>query len=160
MTNLTIEIRETSDYKVVADSLCSLMMYSDFLAAGPNTSTRLQAMQLVLNENVMDGCSLLKLEASRSNDVNFTTEAAQNESGDEASDLRCTSEELTDLRTYCVEQSFLQLYIRQPFYDINDKVHSDCLNGPCSWINSHFVEPERSIIINSTSTINCKPIAA
>ena len=127
------------------------MMYSDFIATAPSgnatsNSTRLQALHVVLEANVMDGCSLIKKKSAVSNEVNFTTESPD--------DVQCSQEELATFRTYCVEQSLIQLIIEEPFGSLFGNIQASVV-GSCDWISGHFQEPERSIILDSTPSFNC-----
>lgn len=156
--NLTIEINENSKFKTVADSLCSLMMYSDLLTVTPNVSTGLQALQTILQENIRDGCTVLKNQSLHGEEVNFTTEELSSGSGNNMpNETRCSDEDMAVFRVYCVEQSLLQLVVKKPYEDILRAMPNDCFNnsGACSWIGRHFQEPERSVIINSTTSLNC-----
>ena len=125
-------------------------MYSDFIAAAPTedvlNSTRLQALQVVLEANVMDGCSLIKKKSAVSNEVNFTTETE--------SDDQCSCDDLSTLRSYCIEQSLIQLIIEEPFRSLVGNIQASVV-GSCDWISGHFQEPERSIILDSTPSFNC-----
>lgn len=155
--NPTIEISEDSKFKTVADSLCWLMMYSDLLAVTPNVSTGLQALQNILQENIKDGCTILKNQSLHSKEVNFTTEELSSGSGDMSNETRCSEEDMATFRVYCVEQSLLQVVVEKPYKDILRAMPNDCFDEPgaCSWIGRHFHEPERSMIVNSTTTLNC-----
>ena len=158
--NLTIEIDENSTkFQTVSNSICSFMMYSDFLEASSSTknSTKLQALRSILHENIRDGCTLLKNQSAVSDQVNFTTTATQQptegNSGISQTSAECSNEDLERLRVHCLEQSLLQQFVREPTIDIDGVVDSDCLNkkGECSWVERHFQEPERSIIVEQAS---------
>ena len=153
--NLTIEIDEDSTkFQTVSNSICSLMMYSDFLEASSSTknSTKLQALRSILHENIRDGCTLLKNQSATSDQVNFTTVPTEGDSGISQT-AECSDEDLGRLRAHCLEQSLLQRFVSQPLNNINGVVHSDCLNteGECGWVERRFQEPERSIIVEQAS---------
>ena len=156
--NLTIEISENSNYKIVADSLCSLMMYSDLLTVTPNVSTGLQALRNILQENIRDGCTVLKNQSLHGGEVNFTTEELSYGSGNNMpNETRCSDEDMAIFRVHCVEQSLLQRVVENPYKNISNLMRHNCLDnaGQCSWIGRHFQEPERTAIIDSTNKLNC-----
>ena len=126
-------------------------MYSDFLEASPGNSSKLQALQTVLQQNINDGCALLKQQSSISSEVNFTTEQG---SGNQEN--VCTSEDLANLRVHCLDQSLLQNFIATPYYNVFREIQTDCLNneGSCGWISRRFEEPERSIVADQ-AVLNC-----
>lgn len=146
--NLTIEIDEDSTkFQTVSNSICSLMMYSDFLEASSSTknSTKLQALRSILHENIRDGCTLLKNQSATSNQVNFTTVPTEGVS----QTAECSDEDLGRLRVHCLERSLLQDFVGEPSTNMYNEVHSDCLDpeGECGWVERRFQEPERSVIV-------------
>jgi hypothetical protein len=154
--NFTIKIDEDSTkFQAVSKSICSFMMYGDFLEASSSTrnSTKLQALRNILHENIRDGCTLLKNQSAISDQVNFTTTSTQQQlsGGDSGSNqmTECSDEDLESLRAHCLEQSLVHDFILEPATNLDDVIDSDCLNtkGRCGWIERRFQEPERSIII-------------
>ena len=160
--NFSIQISDTSKYQSISNSLCSFMMYSDFLEASMSTpsgnSTRLQALSITLQENIKDGCSLLKNHSAISNDVNFTSAspAAGNTSGSARLEV-CNSEDLEQLREHCLEQSLLQNNIKAPYTDVLRAVQTDCITDSvsCGWISRHFQEPSERTITVDQANLNC-----
>ena len=150
--NPTIEIKNTSEkFRNISNSLCSFMMYSDFLeASSSKNSTKLQALQTILQENIKDGCTLLKNQSATSNQVNFTTvQGIEGNAHNQTAE--CSGEDLESLRVHCLEQSLLQRFLKAPYYDVYRAISDiDCLNtkkGKCGWIERRFQEPERSIVV-------------
>lgn len=160
--NLTIEISRNSTYKTVADSLCSLAMYSDFLAATSDTSIsfKLQALQSILEQNVKDGCNVLKNQSLHSKEVNFTTAETQSGSEDVPNEIQCTNEDLTALRVYCIRESLSENIVEKPYFDIARALPSSSIHnqGVCDWIGRRFQELERSEITDSATAFNCASI--
>lgn len=154
--NLTIEIKDTSTkFQTVSKSLCSLVMYSDFLeASSSKNSSKLQALRIILQENIRDGCSLLKNQSAISNEVNFTTARAIED--DSLNHTECGSEDLESVRVHCLEQSLIQNDLWTPYSDMNEVIGTDCLNteGKCDWVSRRFQEPERSIVVEQ-ARLNC-----
>ena len=132
-------------------------MYSDFLEASSQSknSSKLQALRILLQENIRDGCSLLKNQSAVSNEVNFTT-AQQTFEGNSLNQTECTDGDLESLRAHCLEQSVLENFLRTPYSNIHHEIKSDCLDteGKCGWINRNFQEPERSIVVEQAN-LNC-----
>ena len=142
--NLTIEIKRSAEkFQTISNSLCSFMMYSDFLeASSSKNSTKLQALRTILHENIRDSCTLLKNQSATSDQVNFTT-AQGIEGNSHNQTAECSDEDLESLRVYCLERS-----ISVPYYNVYGVIDAECLNtkGKCGWIERRFQEPERSIV--------------
>ena len=155
--NLSIEINSVSIFQNVSDSLCSIMMYSDFLeVSSSKNSTELQTLQYVVQENIRDGCSLLKNQSALSNQVNFTSPAQLCEDDSPTDTAECNDEDLEILRAHCLKQSLIQRFLHQPYSNLFGVIFSDCLDTKrkCGWINRRFQEPERSIVVEHT-TLSC-----
>ena len=156
--NLSIEINSASIFQNVSDNLCSIMMYSDFLeVSSSKNSTALQMLQRILQENIRDGCSLLKNQSAFSDQVNFTSTAQLSEGNSQTDNTaECNDEDLEILRAHCLEQSLIQRFLRQPYSNLFGAITSDCLNTKrkCGWIDRRFQEPERSIVVEHT-TLSC-----
>ena len=144
--NHAIEIKNTSDFQNVSESLCSFMMYDDFLRAYSGNSSKLQVLQTVLQENINDRWiyTLLKQQSAISGEVNITIEPG---SGDTLNQNVCPSDSLSNLRVHCLEQSLINNFVATPYFRVFRVIQTQCFNdeGSCGWISRHFEEPERSM---------------
>ena len=156
--NRSIAIRVGSTTEAVAKDLCTLLMYSDFIAAATE-SNDLQAFQTVLKENVRDGYAVLKQLSVHSNDINITDHQLQPAagSGSEINSNSTVEEEIATFRTYCTEQSLLDRFVQEPYRSITQAWPQSCLGDfyQCGWIKRHFGEPERVAIIDEAAINNC-----